>query len=119
VKISTRQSPTHSRRHRAPFSPEQIQQHLRGLRRSGLSAAAYARQQNLCYGTLLYWLKHKRSAAVPRSGLPGFQTMSLNSVLGPSWAVEVIGAGGLTVRLNPQVPPALARQLIERVCRPC
>lgn len=91
---------------------------MRSFRRSGLSAAAYARQQNLSYSTLLYWLKHKSSAAVSGAGLPGFQSLSLNSVLGSSWAVEVIGAGGLTVRLNPQVPPALARQLIERVCRP-
>jgi hypothetical protein len=106
-------------RRRALWSPEQIQQHISALRQSGLTAAAYARQQNLRYTTLQYWLRRQRSAHQRRSPAARFQSLAIGPLLAPGWAAEVVQPGGLIVRLSPQVPPALVSQLLSLSARPC
>jgi len=119
MNISTPQPSSVSGRQRASWSPQQIQQHVGALRRSGLSAAAYARQQNLSYTTLLYWLRRHRSPAVRRPSPPPFQSLPIGALLAPNWAAEMVGPGGLTVRLSAQAPPALVSQLVALSVRPC
>jgi transposase-like protein len=107
------------RRGRRIFTPEQIAIHVAALRQSGMSVAAYARQEGLSYYSLRAWLQRAKRATRARAPRLGFQSMPLNSLLGQAWAAEVVGPTGVTVRLSAQVPPALVLQLIGLTSRPC
>ena len=107
------------RRGRQALTPEQIAKHVAALRQSGMSVAAFARQEGLSYYSLRAWLQRAKRAARACAPRPRFQTMPLSSLLGQTWAAEVVGPTGVTVRLSAQVPPALVVQLIALASRPC
>jgi len=96
-------------------TPQQIRKYVAAFRRSGLSVAAFARQQGLSSYLLRRWLQGADRMASARVG--AFQSVPLGSLLGPAWAAEVVGPTGVTVRLSAQVPPSLAMQLIALTCR--
>jgi transposase-like protein len=108
-----------SRRQRPTYTREQIQQHLRALQSSGLSAAAYARQEGLRYTTLANWRRATRQPRLRRHAQPKFQTVPLSSLMGSAWAAEVVGPSGVTVRLSAQAPAALVLQLISLTSGAC
>jgi len=98
------------------YTPGQIVGYVRRFRRSGLSLAAFARQEGLRDYRLRYWLK--RSERRPLTvGRRQFQNVPLNSLLSPAWAAEVVGPGGLTVRLGAQVPRELGLELAALAAR--
>ena len=107
------------RRRRQIFTVEQIATHVAALRQSGMSVAAYARQEGLSYYSLRAWLQRTKRAARSRAPRSGFQPMPLSSLLGQAWAAEVVGPTGVTVRLSAQVPPTLVQQLVGLASRPC
>lgn len=96
--------------------PALIEKSLHKFRRSGLSLAAFARQEGLSYTRLWRWLQRTRQDS-DCTGRPPFQALSLNSLLGPAWAAEVVGPGGLTVRLSAQVPRELGLELAALAAR--
>jgi len=99
----------------ATYTPEQIRKYLSTFRCSGLSVAAFARQQGLSDYRLRSWLQRaKRPAARP--GRPDFHSVPMSSLLAPAWAAEVVGPTGVTVRLSAQVPPELGLQLAALSC---
>ena len=112
-------SPPVSQRKRTIYTPEQIQQHVQAFGQSGLGAAAYARQHDLGYTTLMNWLRRYGPVAESQTAQPQFQTMSLSSLVGPAWAAEVVGPSGLTLRLSGQAPANLVLQLLSFTAKPC
>jgi hypothetical protein len=111
------------RRSRRRFTPEQIQDHLRALDRSGLSLAAFARQHGLVYSVLSRWV-HRRDRALGtpagmgrRRGRPAkLREVPLGSLLGAGpWAAELVRPDGWTLRLARDVPAAWVGQLL-RAC---
>lgn len=107
------------RRGRQALTPEEMAKHVAAFRHSGMSVAAFARQEGLSYYVLRGW--RQRAKRVPWRHAPGprFQTVPLNSLLSQAWAAEVVGPTGVTVRLSGQVPPALVLQLMALTSRPC
>ena len=86
------------RRSRRRFTPDQIQNHLAALDRSGLSVAAFARQHDLVYSVLLRWV-HRRAQAPGgqadisrrRGRPPKLREVPLGALLGAGrWAAEIV-----------------------------
>jgi hypothetical protein len=110
-----------ARRPRRRFTAEQIQKYLRAFDRSGVCAAAFARQHDLVYSVLLRWLQRRRQApgAWPRtkSGPQRrfkLHELPLGSLLGAGrWAAEIVRPDGVTVRLAHDVPAAWLNGLLS------
>jgi transposase len=99
-------------RQREPrWTPEYAQEMLERWQLSGLSLAAFARQEGLPYHRLFHW----RKQFVPLSPeTTAFVPVRLPSVSPPAECpLEVVLAGGRRVRVAPGFDPAVLRQLIE------
>ena len=105
-------------RSRRRFSSTQIEQFLDEFDRGDLSAAAFARQEGLCYSSFCRWRKLRERGAHPPSS-PRLQPLPLGSLLGPSWAAEITWPDGCTLRLQEGVAAAWANELIEALRRSC
>lgn len=93
---------------RTQTSPEKRRQILAAFERSGLSAAAFARQHGIGYSTLCAW--RSRQAAKPRFGFAQVEWVSA-----PSTEGLVIELGQRTrVRLTSREQIELAAALLQR-----
>ena len=109
------------RRPRRRFSAKQIQKYLRAFERSGVCAAAFARQHDLVYSVLLRWLQRRCQApgVWPRAKRGArrrlkLQELPLGSLLGPGrWAAEIVRPDGVTVRVAHDVPAAWLDSLLS------
>lgn len=100
----------------------QIQQLLDQFQRSGLSAAAFARQQSLCYSVFCRWRKRFAAPGRRRPGTelrPVLQSLPLGSLLVSPWAAEIVLPDRATVRLSAQASGAWLAELLEALHRPC
>lgn len=109
-------------RSRRRFSALQIQHWLDEFERSGLSAAAFARQHGLCYPVFCRWRKQRQAPVrrpVATQGRPRFQALPLDSLLAPGWAAEIVLPDRATLRLSTQASGAWLAELLEALRRPC
>lgn len=100
-------------RHRAPH---EIATLLQEHRASGLSLLAFARKQQLCYGTLLRWRRRPPKPARPPSAAcaagPGFIPIQLEP--GSLSADYVLGwPGGRSLRIPPHFDPQTLSRLLR------
>ena len=98
-------------RRRRSESPDDT---LARYRASGLTQRAFCEQIGLPLSTLQWWLVRAR-----RHGLAARPVTFTEIPLplsppasGPAWAVEIITAAGVTVRLREPLPPAAVRALV-------
>jgi len=117
VKNSTRRFRSGSANGRSSYTPQEVRQYIADFKSSGRSVAAFARQEALPYHLLRSWLKGAGQSPKPHPRSGGFQNVPLSSLLGPSWAAEVVSPTGVTVRLSAQVPPSLGLELVALSCR--
>lgn len=110
------------RRSRRRFTPDQIQNHLAALDRSGLSVAAFARQHDLVYSVLLRWVHRPAQMPGAWAGLPQrrgrppkLREVPLGALLGAGrWAAEIVRPDGVTVRVAHDVPATWLNVLFSR-----
>lgn len=103
---------------RANSSLQERQQWVEQLRRSGLTQAAFARQNGLKLTTLQSWI-YQRPVKPPKSQAPaGWCEVPRTAWPAPGvWAAEVALPNGITVRLAAQGTQSLLAQILSRV--PC
>jgi hypothetical protein len=98
--------------HRRPESPADT---LAGYRASGLTQRAFCEQIGLPVSTLQWWLVRARRQA--RAGHPvTFAEIPMPvapPASGPSWAVEIVTATGVTVRLREPLRGTAVRTLLR------
>lgn len=102
-------------RRRGDESPQQTLVHFR---QSGLTQRAFCEQIGLPVSTLQWWLaRARREAAAVRPvafteiTIPA--TAQTARAIGPDWAVEIVTASGVTVRLREPLRPAAVRILLR------
>jgi len=105
------------RRPRRRFTADQIRSYVVAFGRSGLNAAAFARQHDLVYSVLLRWLQ-RRGQVPKRRGRPSkLREVALGSLLGAGrWAAEVVRPDGLTVRVAHDAPAGWVDLLLGSPC---
>jgi transposase-like protein len=109
-------------RSRRRFSALQIQHWLDEFERSGLSAAAFARQHGLCYSVFCRWRKQQRDPVRRRltaSRQPRFESLPLDSLLARNWAAEIVLSGQATLRLSSQASSTWIAELLHALRRSC
>lgn len=82
---------------------------------SGLTQRAFCEQIGLPLSTLQWWLLRARRRAVARRPVT-FTELSLPMAplaSAPAWAVEIVTAAGVTVRLREALRPAVVRTLLR------
>lgn len=97
---------------RRPESPEET---LTRYRASGLTLRAFCEQIGLPLSTLQWWLLRARRRAVARRPVT-FTELALPiapPASAPAWAVEIVTATGVTVRLRESRRPAAVRTLLR------
>jgi hypothetical protein len=97
---------------RRPESPDET---LARYRASGLTQRAFCEQFGLPVSTLQWWLLRARRRAVARRPVT-FTELSLPiapPMSAPAWAVEIVTATGVTVRLREPLRPAAVRTLLR------
>lgn len=98
------------------IDPAQRAQLLAAFERSGLSAAAFARQHQLHYTTFCAWRQQRAKTKTA----PAFVQVEVARPTAPAELVIELGAGA-RLRLQAQSQLALAAQLIQTLhaTRPC
>jgi hypothetical protein len=93
-------------------SAEEIARLLEEYRQSGLSQAAFCRQGQIALSTFTLWLHPRRRQSPAR---PVLREVNLAQVFGScSWAAEITLPDGTIVRLNGNIAPALAGELLQK-----
>ena len=98
---------------------EEAREVLGQWRRSGKSAAAFARQRGLSVRRLSYW--SKRLSSSPESTVE-FVPVNLGELKAPEAAMIEIEHGGVTVRVRESADAELVARLcsaVLRAARPC
>ena len=88
---------------------------LARYRASGLTQRAFCAQIGLPLSTLQWWLVRARRRAVPVRPVTFTEIARpfAPPASAPAWAVEVVTASGLTVRLREPLPAATVRTLLR------
>jgi hypothetical protein len=97
---------------------ESPQQTLAQFRQSGLTQRAFCEQIGLPVSTLQWWLARARRDAVAVRPV-AFTEVTIPAMapstraIGPEWAVEIVTAAGVTVRLREPLRPAAVGALLR------
>ncbi len=86
--------------------------HLGGWRRSGLTQAAYCRQQGLSLASFGYWRRALGKVAAPSALVP----IVVGEVSSPATVIEVQLPNGLRVRLPTGMAPSHWMPMIQALC---
>ena len=107
---------------RSRFLPEQRQKLLEEFQQSGLTVTEFARRNGIGRSLLSVWLQRyvRPPAAVPAPVSAPVEVplreISFTQLLGqPSWAAELVLAGGLTLRLDAHGQAHLLALLAKRL----
>ena len=102
-----------ARRRRSRTTATRRTQLLAAFERSGLSAAAFARQHDLHYTTFCGW-RQRQGQAAPS---PGFVQVELPPPSAPAELVLELGTG-VRVRITEEGQLELAARLLKALCAP-